>query len=309
MDWILPGILAVLLLILAVLCLQVYLLRKSAGEIRAAFQDRLTADTNTPILISSRDPAMRRLAADINAQLRLLRSQRQRYETGDREVKEAVANLSHDLRTPLTAICGYLELMEGQNLPPDARRYLAQIENRTQAMRTLTEELFRYALVVSEQTLHPQPVDLRRVLEETLLSFYGAFAQNQITPSLCLAEPPEHFLLDQTALHRVLDNILANALKYSAGDLRVCLEASGQITFINRAPGLDAVAVARLFDRYYTVASARNATGLGLSIARRLTEQMGGGIEASYADGCLTVKLDFSQTRIAGAARPEQSGV
>ena len=72
-----------------------------------------------------------------------MRRERLRYQQGDRELKEGVANISHDLRTPLTAICGYLELLENQPLPPDASRYLGQIEDRTKAMKRLTEELFR----------------------------------------------------------------------------------------------------------------------------------------------------------------------
>lgn len=241
---------------------------------------------------------VRQLASAVNEQLRLLRSQRQRYQQGDREVKEAIANLSHDLRTPLTTISGYLELMGQQQLPPDAARYLTRIGERTQAMQTLTEELFRYSLTVSAPPLQLQPVDLRRALEETLLSLYGAFAQKGIAPVLDLAEPGSRFLLDAGALGRVLNNILANALKYSTGDLTVTLNREGVMTFSNRTAGMAAVDVQKLFDRYYTVETAQNSTGLGLSIARRLTGQMGGRIGAAYHNGCLTVTVDFSAARL-----------
>lgn len=177
MDGFLLCVIGSLVLVIFGLCLKIYLLQKSAQEIQAEFRDRLVEDTNILVHISSRDPSMRQLASDINAQLRLLRSQRQRYQKGDRDVKEAITNISHDLRTPLTAICGYLELMKQQELSSDAARYLAQIEERTIAMRDLTEELFRYTVSVSEQKLHLEPVDLRRTLEEALLSFYGAFSK------------------------------------------------------------------------------------------------------------------------------------
>ena len=140
MDCFLPVLVGVLLAAVCLLWLKVRLLQRCARQIEQAFRDRLATDTNTLIDLPSRDPSMRRLASDINAQLRLLRSQRQRYQRGDRQVKEAVTNISHDLRTPLTAICGYLELMKQQELPPDAARYLAQIESRTLAMKGLTEE-------------------------------------------------------------------------------------------------------------------------------------------------------------------------
>ena len=297
MDCFLPVLLGALLVAVGLLWLKVRLLQRSARQIGQAFQDRLATDTNTLIDIPSRDPTMRRLASDINAQLRLLRSQRQRYQRGDRQVKEAVTNISHDLRTPLTAICGYLELMKQQKLPTDAERYLAQIESRTLAMKGLTEELFRYSLAVSDPPPALQPVDLRRALEEALLSFYGAFGQTGREPELPPAALDGHFKRHSGALGRVFENILANALKYSAGDLKVTLDAAGHVSFSNQAPGLDPVAVGRLFDRYYTLDTGQSSTGLGLSIARALTEEMGCAISADYADGRLTVLADFSPAR------------
>ena len=91
----------------------------------------------------------------------------------------------------------------------------------------------------------------------------------------------------------MLGNLLNNALKYSGGDLDVVLEADGTITLSNAAPGLDEVQVGRLFDRFYTVETGRRSTGLGLSIARSLTERMGGAITARYEDGRLSVVLRF----------------
>ena len=200
-------------------------------------------------------------------------------------------NISHDLRTPLTAISGYLQLLQGQDLPPDTRRYLEQIGGRTQAMKRLTEELFRYSVVVSEENLARELVDLRRAVEEALLSFYGALEGRGIEPQVRLPETPVIRQLDPAAVNRVLGNILTNALKYSAGDLEVTLEESGRLTFSNSAPGLDPVAAGRLFDRFYTVEAARNSTGLGLSIAKELTQRMGGSIGAELHGGTLTVWL------------------
>lgn len=97
------------------------------------------------------------------------------------------------------------------------------------------------------------------------------------------------------ALSRVFENILGNAVKYSDGDLRIRLRESGEITFANHASALDAVQVGKLFDRFYTVEDAAQSTGLGLAIARLLTEQMGGRITAQYADGIFTVCVRFPE--------------
>lgn len=288
MVWVLAAGFALLALGLG---WKVALLRHGIKGLRRDLAERRGQDTNTLLSLPCRDRELRRLASALNQELRALRQERLRYQQGDKELKEAVVNISHDLRTPLTAISGYLQLLQGQDLPPDTQRYLEQIGGRAQAMKRLTEELFRYSVVVSEENLAREPVDLRRAVEEALLSFYGALEGRGIEPQVRLPEEKVERLLDPAAVNRVLGNILTNALKYSAGDLEVTLEESGRLTFSNSAPGLDPVAAGRLFDRFYTVEAARNSTGLGLSIAKELTQRMGGSIGAELHGGTLTVWL------------------
>ena len=170
MEIMLCIIIGILLLFLFALLAKIYFLCKSAQEITEAFRDRLTVDTNTLISISTRDRFMRKLAADINTQLRQLRKERHRYQQGDLELKEAITNISHDLRTPLTAINGYLDLLEREEMSETVRRYVLQIQNRTEVLKKLTEELFRYSIVSSLQELKPERMDMVRALEETRLT-------------------------------------------------------------------------------------------------------------------------------------------
>lgn len=288
--WIVIGL---LLLIIFILLVKISLLRKSAGEICDAFQYHLTEDTNTLIDISSRDPYMRKLAAEINNQLRLLREERRRFQQGDKELKDAVTNISHDLRTPLTAICGYLDLLEREEKSVEVDRYLHQIENRTEVLKKLTEELFRYSVVVSMQNLKPERLDVVRVLEESLLSFYGIMQEKDIQPEIVLPEKPIWRDLDADALNRIFCNIINNAMKYSDGDFYVTMTSDGKMIFSNTAKNLSVIAVGRLFDRFFTVEDSRNATGLGLSIAKTLVERMGGRIWAEYEDDRLSIGVQF----------------
>ena len=294
LPWLICGGLAALALVLRI---QLRLLQKSLDDITDQLGDRLSSDTNNPIFLPTRDPCARRLAARLNVQLKELRRQRQRYERGDRALKEAVTNVSHDLRTPLTAICGYLELLEkGDNTPRQAR-YLSLIAGRAQAMRRLIEELLRCTVAASlGDGLSPEAVDLNGAVEEAVAALYGAFIEAGIVPRVSL--PPERVArsLDRAALSRVLGNLLANALKYSAGDLDVVLSPDGAITLSNAAPALDEVQVGRLFDRFYTVETGRGSTGLGLSIARSLTERMGGTISARYGAKRLWMEVRFPGT-------------
>ena len=286
------------LLGLAVLLLvwKIVLLRRSAEEIHQGLQERLETDTNTLLSISSRDSAMCRLAAGLNVQLRQLRRERQQYQNGDRDLKEAVTNISHDLRTPLTAICGYLDLLEGEEKSEEAERYLTLIRGRTDHLRSLTEEFFRTSAVLAAgESCNFEPVSLNREVEEALAAWYGAFSARGIAPEVKLPEEPVIRRLDREALGRILSNILSNAAKYSSGDLRVTLAGDGTLTFSNAAPALTPVLAQRLFDRYFTVETGRDGGGLGLSIARQLAEQMGGWADAQYQNGVLTVLVRFPQ--------------
>ena len=291
MEHLLLIIIGILLLIIFVLSAKVYFLHQSTREIAETFRDRLTADTNTLIDISSRDPYMRKLASEINVQLGMLRKERHRYQQGDQELKDAVTNISHDLRTPLTAICGYLDLLENEEKSENVERYLSQISNRTEALKNLTEELFRYSVVTSSQDLKLERLNMVQVLEESLLSFYGVMQEKGIHPQIHLPEEPVYRQLDAGALNRIFSNIISNALKYSDGDFSVTMKKDGSIQFANTAKELNAVTVGRLFDRFYTVDAGRNSTGFGLSIAKLLTERMGGMITAEYRDDQLYIHI------------------
>ena len=292
MGWAAAAVLAAVVLALGV---KVWLLRRGAKALRLDLSQKLREDTNTLLSLPCRDKELRRLASSLNEELRLLRKERLRCQQGDKELKEAVVNVSHDLRTPLTALSGYVELLKGEHLSPAGQRYLAQIEDRAQAMKSMTEELFRYSLASEEESLTLEPVDLRAAVEEALLSFYGAFQQKGVVPQLSLPQGPVTRQLDKAALSRVLGNILTNALKYSPGELAVALSPAGGLTFSNPAPGLDPVSAGRLFHRFYTVESSAQSTGLGLSIARELTQRLGGTISARWESGRLQVELTFPE--------------
>lgn len=288
------GILTVIILCLVI---KICLLKRSAEQIAKSFHERMTIDTNTMIDLPSRDKDMQSLANSINTELKKLKNDRHRYQQGDTELKNAVTNISHDLRTPLTAICGYLDMLDHEEQTENAQRYLKIIRGRTEIMKQLTEELFRYSVftTVSNGT-SSEPVILNSMLEDSLSAFYTALKQSRITPSVSLPDQKVQRLLNRNALSRIFSNIIGNAVKYSDGDLEITLSEEGEVCFSNHADKLDEIQVGRLFDRFYTVETASSdATGLGLSIARALTEQMGGSISAQYTDSIITVKVSFPQ--------------
>lgn len=288
--WIVPTIIFGIAAL--VLMIKIILMKKAAREIREKLSEKLNSDTNTLIDISSADKDMRALAADLNTQLVILRRKQLRFTEGDTELKNAITNISHDLRTPLTAICGYLDIIKTEEKSEKLAGYLDIIEDRAALMKQLTEELFKYSVIISEsEEYHTEEVTVNRVLEDSIIGYYAALCERGIEPSVRITEKPIVRNLNRADLARVFANLIGNALKYSDGDLSITLDDDGVISFSNTASSLDGVEVGRLFERFYTLEAARNSTGLGLAIARSLVERMGGVISANYSDNTLCIQI------------------
>ena len=275
---------ALSVVVIFLLGLKIFSLKKNMDRVSSEFARLLTEETNGLITVDTRNPEIRKLARELNEELKTLKEQRRNYQNGDRELKEAVTNISHDL-----------ELLEEEEKSETVEQYLSFISGRTEAMKQLTEELFRYTVVLSAGPPELSEIDLREVLEASLLSFYGALTERKITPEIHLPKEPVLRKGNREALSRVFGNILSNVLKYSDGDLKVELKENGELTFSNHARDLDEVQVGKLFDRFFTVETARGSTGLGLSIARTLMEQMGGKIVVGYEDGVLKIRLNVNE--------------
>lgn len=294
MDFWLWVIIAVLIIIIAVLILKIYLLHKSADEINSAFSEKINNDTNTLIDLSCRDKHMQRLANGINNELKKLRADRRKFQQGDLELKEAVTNISHDLRTPLTVICGYISLLKNEKKSPNAEKYIEIISARAKVLKQLTEELFRYSVITTaDDDNKTEQIEINSVLEESIAAHFTLISEKNIVPDISITERKIICNINKNALLRIFQNIISNAVKYSDGDLKIILNDDGEIIFSNHAQKLDEIQIGRLFDRFYTVRTANESTGLGLSIARTLTKKMNGTINANYKDDVLSIHINF----------------
>ncbi len=288
-------LLVLCIVVILILILKIIVIKKSVRELRADFAARGELDSNTLIGITSRDRDLRLLADDLNKTLVKLRSTYHRYELGDNEVKTAVTNMAHDLRTPLTAVMGYIELAKKQEMTKETAKYIAIIEERCRYMKKLTEELFDYSVVSSsEPAEEPEDVFVNRLLEDCIMNHYGALAERGIEPVIDITEEKIVRRLYPSYVERIFSNLVSNALKYSDGDLYVTLSAEGRAVFKNSAAELSPVSVEKLFDRFYTVETAmNNSTGLGLSIVRTFAQRMNCPVEARYEDGSLIIEIIF----------------
>lgn len=287
---------SVLVLITAVIILIAdrIIVLNALDDISVQLENILNSDTNARLFVSCRSRKVRRFAAKLNGRIEDMRRKDLDLRNRNNEISSAITNAAHDMRTPITAISGYLELLEHEELDENSKRYVGIVGERTKTLRKLTEELFDYSLVSSEESkVILSQVSLKGEIETAVAAYYAALKDRNIEPVIDLPSSPVIKELDRELLQRIIGNIISNAVRYSDGDLRIELDESGKMSFSNSASGLSETEVGRLFERFYTVSDARTGHGLGLSIAKLLTEKMGGKISASYADCRLIITIQF----------------
>lgn len=285
-------IIGLFIIILIFLSIKLMFIKKSVKDIKEQINLILRSDTNNLITISSSDKDVKELAESLNVELKELRNQRLQYENGNQELKKSITNISHDIRTPLTAISGYIDLIKNQKEENKKDDYLKIIERKTKDLTAMIEQLFDYSKAVDLGIkIEKQRYCLNELLEETIANYYINFKENNIIPSISITEEKIYKDIDKNAITRVFENILSNVIKYSNGDFKVTLNNDGKIIFSNQATSLDATTVQKIFDRYYTVENAKKSTGLGLAIAKQLVEMNGGKISARYLNEKLIIEI------------------
>ena len=291
MIW-LYVIIVILFIILLFAIIKIYIMKKSMKEIAVSFSNILQSDTNTLITITTKDKDIKKLANEINRELKKLRKQQLQYQNGNQELKRIITNISHDMRTPLTAIRGYIELLRENK--EEQEKYLKIIDRKINELTVLTEQLFDFSKTMDMETkIEKEECCLNELLEEALANDYTIFKENNIEPKVEICAEKIYRNLDKHTIIRIFENILSNAGKYSNGDFKVILDKEGKITFSNKATSLDATTVQKIFDRYFTVENAKKSTGLGLSIAKQLVELNGGNISAKFINQYLIIQIEF----------------
>ncbi|MEE3472260.1 MAG: HAMP domain-containing sensor histidine kinase [Butyrivibrio hungatei] len=281
--------------------IKIVLLRRGFDELTENIEDQVSGKTQIPVTLTTSDPHARHTAEILNRELKNLDRERNEYLDGNRKVAEAVTGISHDIRTPLTAINSYLDLMADEKDEALKAQYLERIKSRTLSLSDLADELFKYSTStdperypVQTENIVSEPIDICRVLEECMLSFYAGFKKRGIEPDIEIPDEPVFVLCEKKSANRIFENIIGNAIKYANNDLKVKLDPKGQVIFSNPAPDLTPVSAAKLFDRYFTVNEGHASTGLGFSIAKELITRNNGTIEADLKDGILMITVSFN---------------
>ncbi|MFK9092660.1 sensor histidine kinase [Bacillus salipaludis] len=243
---------------------------------------------------------LEKLASEINQQMDITMQAYAEKRRTENELKQAIANISHDIRTPMTSILGYIQFLESDDLSIGQRNeYMAIVKNGALRLKVLLEDFFELSIIEStDYPLKIESIKLNQLIPEVLVGFYEAFHQRGLEPILQLPEGEITIKADSSAVKRVLENLLSNAIKHSAGNVTIRLEkrqSSVQLTIRNPAGQLTEKDLFLFFDRFYKADKTRTGkgTGLGLSIAKSLMKKMNGNLTAELQGDQLMMKCEW----------------
>ena len=282
----------------AVFGVRLLLVERQLRHLTAQLNERTSGENEKKITVSLFDRNINKLAASMNRSLKRQQELRAEVRRKDLQLKDSIANLSHDLRTPLTSISGYLQLLRSPDCPEDKKGpYLQIIDDKAQVLKTLINGLYELSLLEVQQ-LKKEKLDLNLLLSDVLAGQYEVFQKHGIELQVTLPNYPVWIFGDRVACTRILQNLLNNIVRYAKEDAEIVLEKRASNAFLsvcNSAPDILQEDVGHLFDRFYTVDKSRNSggTGLGLSIVKTLLIQMGGMISASFKDQRLCLAINF----------------
>jgi signal transduction histidine kinase len=282
------------ILIIVLLILYIVILQMQLRSINKQLDRRLQERTRQPISLELVNRELNKLVSKINKCLKAEESLRLSSIQEEKRFKEMIANISHDLRTPLTAIRGYQQMINNGELPADQRKRLQVARKHTEELGSLIEHFFEYSyLINAEPEMKLERINLSNLVTECLIAAIPVLEENHM--EVHMEESPAIFILaDKEMVIRIVQNLIRNCIQHSKGDIEVQLVAQESIAISFRNPVSSSIdiEVEQLFDRFYTGDRSRgSSTGLGLSIVKLLAEKQGGSVGAHLQDGILEIQV------------------
>ncbi|MCD7742342.1 MAG: HAMP domain-containing histidine kinase [Ruminococcus sp.] len=255
------------------------------------------SDKRTNMLLPSNLPfkELDNLNKEINKLLENVQKIIAKHSSEDRLLKEAITNISHDIRTPLTSLDGYFQLLARSESEEERQKYIAIIDERIDNLKYMLEELFTYTKLRNDTyQLQLEKIDFSKSVYDTLFSFYEEINSRGIEPQINFSD--EQIFVDgnNEAIKRIIQNILKNAFDHGTGKLILSMKRNGDsVVFVcsNDIHGNEEIDLSQIFTRFYKANPARthSSTGLGLSIAKQLAQRMNGNLSASVSENIFTI--------------------
>ena len=240
------------------------------------------------------------LSDRLNDLLELRRKEKQYYQEKETLIADTYTNLSHDIRTPLTSLDGYFQLMEACENVEEQRRYLNIIHERIHSLNEMLEELFMFTKLKNESyRLELTSCCINRILKETVFSYYDEWVRREIQPDIQITEEQLYIDGNKQGLSRIIQNVIKNGLDHGEKKIRIVLKREQNqavLRISNQVTASEQIDIEHVFDRFYKADAARSktSTGLGLSIAREFVRRMNGEIGAKIEENEFIVEMGFN---------------
>lgn len=240
------------------------------------------------------------LSDRLNDLLELRRKEKQYYQEKETLIADTYTNLSHDIRTPLTSLDGYFQLMEACENVEEQRRYLNIIHERIHSLNEMLEELFMFTKLKNESyRLELTSCCINRILKETVFSYYDEWVRREIQPDIQITEEQLYIDGNKQGLSRIIQNVIKNGLDHGEKKIRIVLKREQNqavLRISNQVIASEKIDIEHVFDRFYKADAARSktSTGLGLSIAREFVRRMNGEIGAKIEENEFIVEMSFN---------------
>ena len=294
-------LIVVLLLVCAVLVGRQFTMERGLRRAARRMREQMAGQTTARLALPCPSAGAEELLVCLNELLELRQEERAAYRRKEQELRRQIANVSHDLRTPLTSILGYLQLLEGDGLSPEKKaEYLAVVEGRARTLQVFIATFYDLSRIEGgELPLEREKVDLCRALSDQLAASYEQIEEAGLDMEVDLAPDLPPVWADSGAVTRIFSNLLTNALRHGkdALSIRLYREGNGIVSaFSNRAEDLTAEDASHVFERFYTADKMRTgqSTGLGLAIVKALAERMGHSAAARWEDGVFTIEVRWA---------------
>ena len=294
--YIVIGVLSIAILIL--ICILVNY-KRQIRDICRQLRFLQECDSNMLITTEMKKGHIEELAELLNTLLKERKKERADYQKKEQMIADIYTNLSHDIRTPLTSLDGYFQLLEETQEENDRKRYIQIIQERIESLKEMLEELFTYTkLQNGTYELKLEPQNVGQILKETVFSYYDDWAEQGISPQFEITEEPVWIRGNKQALRRTIQNIIKNGLDYGNKEIRIQLsrnEKQMELVFRNKIEPGEQIDISRVFERFYKADKARSksSTGLGLSIAKGFVQKMHGEIAAEIKEDWFCIKISF----------------
>jgi signal transduction histidine kinase len=287
------GMLTCLVIVLG---LYITFLQQQFRNINRQIDKRLSEKTRQPLSLELINRELNRLTANINRCLKAEENLRLDSIREEKRFKELIANISHDLRTPLTAIKGYQQLIAKKELSDDQRHKLQIAGKHADELGALIEHFFEYSYYMhAELEPNRERINLTNLVTECIAESIADFEEENLAVHIEETEPV-FACVDKEMVNRIIHNLIRNCVSHSDGDIEVHIRTTQNavISFRNQVKNASELDVNRLFERFYTANKAKSrTTGLGLSIVRLLAEQLGGSTSASLVGGFLEIRVEL----------------